>query len=364
MKRKYPQWIDEYLNSVENCFRSFAISTVRPIDWSLFHPYYADLMIKKLFQAIKRQKELGISFTELASTFQSPTLVGYELLYALLDAKSAGLKKEERLKLVDFFNNLLKAKCKRDRYLFESSIVHTQKEIKKIYQKTPWRKAIPEISDLLGKITSALYSLVWGLFADAYPNQGREIFGPYKIGRRILLMRTYFNLKNNELWTKAKKFKYNKIIIYSIYKNITIKLNLFNHILTKKNLPFHLVSWAFSVDGKFIKSIDELEELKRYLTRIAIFQYKKLQSLEDLQLNKKFIEMRLHEFRDFFKKLKMDWRPSKEMIRRVRGRKMLPNKFPKFKTISQKLKFWRRLLDPRDDFFIKDYITSDISKRK
>jgi hypothetical protein len=339
MKRKHPQWLNEYIKSVHRLFKGMDLRTIEPLDCFHFHPLHSDLWQEHIYRAITRLKWGKISFRETVKAFPNPSSIRaifefmvFHLNNIIKDKKY--LNKQAMREIFNLFIRILKAKNKRDVFCFKENIGHSQKEIDKIIKTISWEKGSPEISQELGRVYLGASSLVNGLMNDWCTDNGIEVWGPYDMTRRfgpdaILVIREFPRLKPVELWPHTKHYKYKKVDVYTIYKNVSMRVEFVGcHSVFKGDLAKNLLYYAILVNNKYLKSKKEIEQLSNYFIKIAQAQYQRVKKIDFESLKQKIVAQEFYQLKDFFKLVDMDFHPHPLFIDRVKSKKFLKGRYP------------------------------------
>ncbi len=341
--------IKKFIDSIQIALGNMDLSTYKPINPFLFHPLFDKLWVERICKAIDKAEDNGVCRDKLAQAIKGSSNLRSQLFFLLLDMKSARIEKEKRVKIANFFLEILKLNVKDDLPGFKSNIGHTPEMINIMLQKK-FVKADPEIARLLGRLYVVAYHLANGLYSDFYTDYGVENFGPYKIGKdEILVIKHFEDLKPELLWqdldTSCKK-----ITIYCIYKNVKFSCDAISaHSVYQGDPITGLVRYFVEVDGKSMNSFGDIQELKEEIQVLAASQWKHLVELDEENLKLKVLSQRCYVLKDFFECLDIDWKPSQELINAVKI-KGLALEVWKPSEKDQK-KYWRQILDPASDFF-------------
>lgn len=330
------------------------VGTLEPMNCFMFHPLWSKEWIEKIEKAIQKVAEEKISLKALARTISGPTHLRAQLLFLLLDLKCARIEKERRLKIANFFLNLLLAKATDDPYGWKSNKMHTPGEIKELAKKIKFNPGREEAAKLLGRLYTAAYHLINGLYTDFYTDFGVECFGEYSVEELgdgyTSVIKQFNDLKPELLWPDLKS-PCKKLVIYSVYKDVKFTCDAISvHSVYEGDPIKGLVRWAVEVDGKFIDSIEEIKKLKESFEALSIEQWQKLTSLGFEELKKKGLVMRNYTFKKMFDELGMAWQPDEKMSLAVKNKPWIEEDYwgmPK----SQEKEFWHKLMDPEIDFY-------------
>ncbi len=325
IKEKYPKWIDEFARAIHK-----GLSNMMPCSWGPIDNYETlsflnGTFISQIYKAIKNIKEKGCSKERISKCFPSISSLRVAMYWLMLEYQTSKVKnKKEFREIMDFFINLLEYITKEDTFAYKSNIIHSQKEINNILNKTPLEKANPEIARNLGKLYTGLASLVFALYRDFYPQDSHEIYGPYEINdNSILIIKHFPKIKPLDLWPQVKGLKYSDVKIFQIFKNIKFKCEIIGmHSIYDGNLINNLVSYAVMIDGKYTNNIEEIKELSNYFAEVATKYSTICDGLSKEELKKKILEWECYQFVDFFKLAEMNWKPTKEMLEAVKDKKV------------------------------------------
>ena len=342
--------IKEFIEAFKIAVGNMDLSTLEPMSNFMFHPLFPEQWIYKWENVIRISNELNIPIKELTKYISGPGHIRSQFFFMLLDLKCSKTKKEKRVKIANFFNELLRNKAVEDPYGWKSNIAHTKEEIREILNKTKFNKGTEEISRFLGRLYSAAYHLTNGLYTDFYTDFGVECQGEYKLyNNHILVIRHFYDLNPKELWPNLNS-PCKKLTIYTVYKNIRFKTDSISvHSVFEGDPIKNLVAWAVKVNGKY-KSIKELKPLKEKLELKSVEQWKRLTSLNHEDLKVKGLFMRGYIFKDFFERLNLDWKPSKEMIEAVKHKPFTKEDYWQVPEIN-KDQHWNKIYDPYIDFY-------------
>lgn len=366
---KIDKEINQWLDSIINAWSKYAGSKPMPFPALAFNKLAGDLYVQRVLKTIKKSKELGFSSKDMAETMMTSHTARYELAFLILDAKNAGLDKEDRLLIFDFFSNLLDHLTKEDKYAKRSLIEHSPGEIKEIIKNTKWitrKEQYKEVS----RISLAGSELMWALWSDTYPHTGYNFFGPYDVSKYfdngILLIKDFFNFKPIEIWPETENFQIESLKIFIVLKDCKCELDLLGHLTCDKNIAQAVTHFAVFRDKKPIDSTDELRNLREYLEKTAVEQFQKFDKSSFEEKKKKHLLQRNYQLKNFFAKVGMDWKPTQEEYQRIKGKK-IPydpifdneekiSKWTKIFPFLEKLGLYyiRKLGDPRSNVGVKN----------
>lgn len=321
-KEKYPKWIDQLAKSYHKAFLGMTPWSWGPVDVFTVMSALNGTFLNKIEKAIQEVKSKKYPMEEIIKCFPSISSFRIAIYYLVIEYQGSKKKDKERFKeIIEFFVNVLEHATEKDLFGYKSNIIHTEKEIKEVLEKTSMEKGSPEIARELGKLYTSAASLVFALYGDFFPQESHEIFGPYKISKdSILTIKHFPKIKPIELWPEIKELKYSDLKILQIFKNVEFECELIGmHSLYKGDLINGLVSYAVMVDGKFINDIERIKGIRNYFAEVATKYSSIYDDMSKEELKKKTLEWNCYQFVYLFKLAGMDWRPTEEMIKTMDG---------------------------------------------
>lgn len=345
--KNYPKWIDEYAKASYQLFSGNVLEAFQPLDFNHFYPLWYDLWIDQIFKAIGKLDKRNIKIKNLIKYF--PPSSSVRAILQKIISSFPHLKRQENFKfrkIVNFFYEILKHQCKKDIFAQKSNLIHSQREITDILAKTNWQKSTKEIAQDLGRLCMGIGHLVNGLYNDVVTDMSWDVYGPYNIHKKsnqrsILVIRDFPNLKPQELWQEIKSvrnFKYKRITVYTIYKNLNCHIGYVGCHTTFSGgiLTENMLRYAIIVDGKYKNNFLQIEGLKKYFLNLAKAQWPRLKNLNFEKLKQKVLLQECYQLHKFFNFLNMDWRPTQEMVLRVKNKPLLKNIYPRGRIVNFK----------------------------
>ena len=346
---KYPEWIDEYAKSLHNAFKNMFPASWGPVDVFAVVGALNGTFIDKVHEAIQNVNNEPVD--KLAKCFSCPSTIRVALLFLVTEYHHCKNKDKEKFKEVaEFLLKILNHIMKKDVFSYSSNIVHGKEEINELVNGVPWKAGNPRDARELGKLYNSCAALSCSLYRDFYPQESNEIYGPYELSSdTILLIKHFPKINPVELWPKFN-LKYKDIKIYQIYKDLKFKCEIIGmHSIYEGNTINGLVKYAVEVDGKFV-DIEEVKRLAEEIAEIATKQAVIYENMNQEELVKKVLEWNCYQFYQLFKLANMSWKPTKEMLEAVKGKKF-PERaefptFPEFKEYTTSKDF--------DVYWLKD----------
>lgn len=324
-----------------------------------FGPIYGDLWIKKMLKAAKIARVRNLSPKRISGFFENVAVLRKEIIYSLVDLKVGKIKKADRMFYVNFWWEVVKEKCRRDCLVEKSNIIHTEAEIKNFLKKLSWEKSNPKKARQVGNIAMNLNSLAYGLYTDIFAHNSMENFGAYDVSqyfggaKHIMVIKQWANLRPKELYPEFKDFRFDKLNIFAVYKNIDYTVDIYTHQVYSGNAAAALVQYAVLIDNKyFLNNIEQIEELNEYLGKIVVNHFQKIQKRGFEESKKIWVLSRNYQFKDFFKAVGLNWH-DQEMLERVKNKPLLKTDYWDFDKYPKKIlfAFWKKCFDPRLDTY-------------
>jgi len=336
-EKNYPKWIDEFEKSLICFLQGMDIRTFKPLPVFYFHPLYSDLWLDKLYRSVATSEK--ISYKKVLNSLPPPSSIRGMMEFIV--THSLNLKKSKKeydfnktKKIMDFFTKALKNINQKDCFGYKKNIILNKKELEKLIEKIKWQKGNREISRNLGKLFLGSMHFVNALYNDWCTDNGVDVFGPYQVSKyfgsnTILVIRHFPNLKPWQVWPWTKNLKHKEINIYTVYKNIKFEMDFVGvHTIYKGNLAKNLVSYALEVDGEFKNSLKEIKKISQYYLKLAEKQQNKMETLNFESIKQKILEQEYFQLKDFFKLVGQNDKPSLEIKKRVKNKKLIKNLYP------------------------------------
>jgi hypothetical protein len=345
--------IDRYLDALMEAMSRMDPMAHWPLRIEEIAAYFTDLEAQDIYQNMLILKRKRTSLEEISKLFPGPSFIREFLPDLIAGSKFTKLSKQDRIDLVEWFLDLLKPMivgdifCKKGRNLLLRG-----QEVKKLVRSTQWLKPV-SIKDAqkLHRLSSSLLTLVWALYFFPWPNMGFEIHGPYDVskifgGNSILLIRDFFDLRPVDLWPNTKELNHSRVKILTVYHDVDLAIDIFNHMTYTTNLS--------SATSKFAVFFDQrnaaLEEITRITAKLLEKSSEISQIVEKMSKEEKvikFIKIRyygLKKLRGYFTER---WQPPATVRNRMRRWGLI--EIPPEDTSSNLGKL-RRVFDPRDDY--------------
>jgi len=328
-------WIKRFSKGYYSLFGGNSFEAFQPLDFYHFNPLWYDLWISGVAKAIKKLGLEDKKFSEFEDLIPVPSntrTILAKLITAYVHCNSS--KKAGDFKTVsNLLARTLIEKCPDDPFSENSNPCHDAKEIKKIVGSAAWKDSSIDDAKNIGRLITSAGSLVHGLYNDVVTDFAWEVYGPYKVRYKnsdyTLLIRHFTNLKPSELWPARYMSSVDDIKIYSLYQNIHWEIKAVGcHTISSKGSPVEsLKKHSIVVDGRQIgnKKRDKLIEELSHKARDIYRQIKKM-NIE--QIKYKVLLQECYQLKKLFDAAQMSWKPTNEIIKRVKNKPIPTNFLP------------------------------------
>lgn len=329
MDRQYPKWIDEYTKAIHQAFSNMLPCGWGPINVIEVVSCLNGSLVAKVYEAIVKLKGKGVQAAEVAQTFSNPSTFRTAIWYLSQDYAGADPKpKQQAREVLDFLVEALQSWVKEDLFAMEKNVAHSQEEIDQILEETKWQGGNPKDARELGKLYNSVASLAFALYRDFFPQEAHEIYGPYDVSsmfgdNTILVMKHFPKIKPTELWPQVADFQYEDVKILQVFRNVKFQCEVIGmHSIYEGDLMNGLVKYAVVANGKPIAELEDIKELNHHFEQLATEQSQMYDDMSHDELVNKALEWLCYQFVNMFKLAKMDWRPTEQMQRAVKGKKI------------------------------------------
>lgn len=316
------KWIKDYSQAVkEFTFGDHDPVSHLPFNAFCFYPLYFDIWLDKVYSTICTIEDKKINKEKVLEILPNYGSLKY-IFYIFVNMAAYFQYDIEKAKIIfDFFIEHMSYLTEDDNLFREDkNIIKSNKEIAKILPKLidtdkQVRQAISKLSGVLAMFNHALYN-------DYSTEYGYNIEGPYKIGRKNLLIKVYPDLCPSELWPNLSNFKIKNIEIIGLYSVNNIKMRFATtHLITQQNYQDGLEKYYLSVNKKTVTDTLNIEKIIEDIALKTTQIYLKTKKLNFEESKIKFLEQQGYELKRLFELVGINWRPDKKMIRKVKNQK-------------------------------------------
>ena len=114
-----------------------------------------------------------------------------------------------------------------------------------------------------------------------------------------------------------------------------------------------MLAYHVEVNGEEARDLEKIREVSQYLAEKATTYFDLYEKLSKKERAEKFLEWQAYQAIDFFKLAQMDWKPTKEMLQAIQGKK-----FPQT-TVMKTFPAYEEFIASRDFevYWLKDLYT-------
>ncbi|MBU1037369.1 hypothetical protein KKF32_05115 [Patescibacteria group bacterium] len=333
-------WIKPFSKATFKVFAGQVLEGFQPIDFFHFFPLWHDLWVAKITEIIKKLNLGNKHFKDIKYLLPPPSNIRAILLKLIASYHASSIKNKNEYKLVaNFFAKILQESCTNDPFSLTSNPYHSKEEIRDLVQTIPWKEADTTIARKIGQLITAVGSLVHGQYNDVVTDLGWETYGPYQIQHLkqnyTLLIRHFPNLAPKELWPQKYLASAKELIIYALYQDVKWEIYVVGcHTVSKKGNPVTgMKKYAVIADDKTVSQEKMIEFIKESSNK-AEAVYQEIKGMDFEQLKLMVMTQECYQLKLLFDKADINWKPTKEMLERIKNKPLLKNIFPHGKFIE------------------------------
>ena len=356
----YEKRIDNFLLAIEQIFSGMDPKTFWPLNGGQIDSYFDVIEALDMYDLLSNMKKT-MSIEEITKIMPPADVIRlfleHNAIIGLKVANKLGIREistEDKVNYLNLIFDILQTKAKNDIFCLDGKNILLDEQLVENELDSPnWDSPSTEDTSKIASLIVTANNLAYTLFYDIFMAGGFYIHGPYnstkEFGRNTcMIIREFHNLNPKELWPELKN-PYEKIRVIGVYKHLDLKINFANHPISTHSVGDKLIAFKIYVNDKKV-SIEQVPEIIETLQAISSEQYSKITSLPDLDKVNKGAEIAYYLFKELREYNKQSWRPPKQIEQNI---KTFGDKFVKqFKyTKSPSLEHWKKLFDPRNDYY-------------
>ena len=333
-------WIEKFSKGMSGLVMGNTLGAFQPLDFNHFNPLWYDLLVDKIAEALKKLDVDNQEFSKIQPLLPCPSSIRAVLGKMIPAWSHVPVKNAKNYRwAANFLANSLLKMCPDDPFAEKSNPCHEDREINKIVNNLKWEKSDIEKAKQLGRLNAVAGSLVHGLYNDVVTDMSWDVYGPYQINFKgkeySMLIRHFVNLAPHELWPKKFLALVKEIKIYALYQDIDWEINAVGcHTIAKSGNPIEgLKRCVVLVDGHQAQG-NELDDLIDKLAVKAEDLYKEIRKMSLEEIKEKVLLQECYQLKKIFDAAGIDWRPTEEMLARVRNKPLLKDIYPLDKLIT------------------------------
>ncbi len=326
-----PDWIEDFARSSYKLWRGHDPEAHLPFNVFGLYGYYERLWIEKLNEAVMCLNESGIGVAEAADAMPNPSSCRLMLMLTVMQMRNAGTEPSTEKHLANFFYDVIQHKMNGgDVFAASANNAHTTSMVSDIISSAEWNRADSASARVFGQLCVGLGTLVHGLYNDWFTDYSYEMYGPYTINGKTLLIRDFNDLKPVDVWPETRKLRFKRVRVLASYQNLDCKISYVGcHATYSRQLPESLKSYAICADGRWI-SAEELEDTASYYLAAAQRQFTEYSRLPLERQKEIYFVQEAYQLRALFELAGMDWKPSEAFYKSVKNQPLLPSPWPDY----------------------------------
>lgn len=277
--------------------------------------FYSKFFTRELLDVMRGLENKGLSRKKIAKMFYGPSAVSHWLYLAGFPFE--GLNKKDVIEFIERTIDIIEFWRKEEPFCINwRNIIWDSNKVKKEVSRPKFIDARKD--DAIAKIVGKINTIVWHyciLIQVGHRNYSHEFHGPYDIGdNELLFVREYFNLKPKEVWPFVQSAPFDKILILEIYKNLEIKVDMFNHIWASSSLTPHLQRFSIEVNDSQVLTKKEIKDMFATWVRIISKANAVVKGYTKKDWVEQSIKMKYWLLKPHKKILGKDWQAPKEVL--------------------------------------------------
>lgn len=287
---------------------------------------YEKLLYQRVIEAIKKINLKRVSEEERRKLFSSAFDARLELLFLSGYFNYWFPNHPSQREVIRFILDYLYAINPSDPFgASDSYLPRSQTEVKQLVEK----EGITKNDCLIGELILYLKSASWATTSESI-YMAKSIEGPYFIDdqNKFAFIRSYFSLKNPEIWPESAHYKFDKVEVCTVYERGKsnfgdISIDFYGNYHCDFNLN-HYTKAIVLVDGKYLNNSKEISQIIDYLKSLTLNQMKYFRNLPIREQMKKMMELHCKVYRNVFSAAGLDWMPTTEMYQLIEKGELKP----------------------------------------
>ncbi len=327
-------WIKKFAKASFVLYSGNTLDAFQPLDFFHFFPLWYDLWINRIATAIEVLQLDKKSYHDNKQLLPVPSSIK-AIIQKIIPAYKGQMQKnkKESALVTNFLARMLSEAMPEDPFGEGSAPLHTPEEIEQLLKDIALRDGNVQAAKKLGKLITAAGSLVHGLYNDLVTDYGWDSYGSYNKSNytttQSLLIRHFPDLRPEALWPEHFLASVKELKIYGIYENVDWHIAYIGcHTTIRSGSPISgLKKYGVEADGKIL-SEQEIDLLILELASKAEAIYLHIRTKNFEQLKEMVLLQECYQLKALFDAAYMDWRPTREMYKRIRNQPLAQNIVP------------------------------------
>ena len=278
--------------------------------------FYSKFFTRELLDTMRKLEKKEVKQEDIAKMFCGPSAVSHWLYLAGFAFE--GLDQDEVVEFIERTIQIMESLRKKDPFCINwKNIIWDISKVKKECNRNGFIESKQtHIPQIIGKINTIAWHYCI-LIQVGHRNYSHEFHGPYDLGNgEQLFVREYFNLKPKEIWpfANAKNIPFEKMTILEVYRDVEIKVDMFNHLWASASLPNHLQRVLITLDDSKVLTEEEAKQLLVKWVDIITKANNYVKDYTKEDWARKVIEMKYWLLKTHRDILGENWRAPKEVV--------------------------------------------------
>ncbi|MGH3156417.1 MAG: hypothetical protein ACRDNF_07585 [Streptosporangiaceae bacterium] len=320
--------VDAYLDAMIDALRGVGDFQPRPFHIVEVTPYFLDLEALDLTARLRRLEAEGAAAADIGQLFPGANSIKTLLMDIVCGMKMAEVDAADRVWFVERMFDAMASLESGDIFCRDGSHrLMTRGQAQKFADNCSWKPVDGPSGRADAKaayrVSACGQAMVWGLYFYAWTDMGWEVHGPYEVdspdGRsQLMLVRDYFDLAPTLLWPEISGWPVRTMRLASLHEpSEDIRLDVLNHVWHDRSWIDSSLAVDLRVDDAPIGDPAAALAVSRDLADMARDLQTRIDGMNRIALLKRFAESRYYALRHWRTRFGDDWRPPREVERRI-----------------------------------------------
>lgn len=329
------KWIEQFSKGTFGIYAGQPLEGFQPIDYFHYYPLWYDLWIDQIADVMDKLDLDHKSYQELSDLLPPPSnmLAIVQKTIPSYQGFAGEVNKENLKKVTNFLARMLLEVRPNDPFCESSNPSHNAAEVKQLVDELKWRDADEVMARKIGQLIAAAGSFVHGLYNDLVTDFGWEGYGPYRVDidgkEQVMLIRHFPDMIPRELWSDNFLGSVKDVKVYTTYEGVEWKMSGVGcHTILLSGSPVQgMRKYAVLADGKSI-GVEEIDNMIGDYSSKAEALYREIKKKDFEGLKEMVIQQECYQLKKIFDEANVDWKPTDEMMARVKGKELVKGMLP------------------------------------